>query len=77
MISTRWLERRKQHWDRLERLLDQTRSYGIRGLSRGELRELSLLYRQSAADVSVLREDAASQQAVPITPSMSPLKNSM
>ncbi len=62
MISTRWLERRKQHWDRLERLLDQTRSYGIRGLSRSELRELSLLYRQSAADLSVLREDAASQQ---------------
>jgi uncharacterized membrane protein SpoIIM required for sporulation len=62
MISTRWLERRKQHWDRLERLLEQTRSHGIRGLSRGELRELSLLYRQSAADLSVLREDAASQQ---------------
>ena len=62
MISTRWLERRKQHWDRLEKLLDQTRSHGIRGLSRSELRELSLLYRQSAADLSVLREDSASQQ---------------
>jgi uncharacterized membrane protein SpoIIM required for sporulation len=62
MISTRWLERRKQHWDRLERLLDETGSHGIRGLSRGELRELSLLYRQSAADLSVLREDSASQQ---------------
>ena len=43
-------------------MLGQTRSHGIRGLSRGELRELGLLYRQSAADLSVLREDAASQQ---------------
>ena len=62
MISTRWLERRKQHWDRLERLLDETRSHGIRGLSRSELRELSLLYRQSAVDLSVLREDSAGEQ---------------
>jgi len=62
MISTRWLERRKQHWDRLERLLEETRDHGVRGLSRGELRELSLLYRQSAADLSVLREDGASLQ---------------
>jgi uncharacterized membrane protein SpoIIM required for sporulation len=61
MISTRWLERRKPHWERLESLLDESRRHGIQGLSRNELRELSLLYRQSAADLSVLREDAASQ----------------
>jgi len=61
MLSTRWLEQRKRHWERLESLLEESRRHGVRGLSRSELRELSLLYRQSAADLSVLREDAASQ----------------
>jgi len=61
MITTRWLEQRKPHWQRLESLLEESRRHGVRGLSRSELRELSLLYRQSAADLSVLREDAASQ----------------
>ena len=61
MISTHWLERRKPYWERLESLLEQTRQNGIRGLTRAELRELSLLYRQSASDLSVLREDPAGQ----------------
>src|ERR1700739_3239953 len=61
MISTLWLERRKPYWERLESLLQQVHEHGIRGLTRGELRELSLLYRQSAADLSVLREDPAGQ----------------
>ena len=57
MISTRWLERRTTHWTRLESLLDQAVRDGIRALTRSELRELSLLYRQTAADLSALRED--------------------
>jgi uncharacterized membrane protein SpoIIM required for sporulation len=57
MISTYWLEKRQSHWKRLERLLDQVQSSGLRSLTRLELQELGLLYRQAAADLSTLRED--------------------
>ena len=57
MISTYWLEKRQSHWKRLEHLLDQVRSNGLRSLTRLELQELGLLYRQAAADLSTLRED--------------------
>jgi len=57
MISTYWLEKRQSHWKRLEQLLDQVRKDGLRSLTRLELQELGLLYRQAAADLSALRED--------------------
>jgi uncharacterized membrane protein SpoIIM required for sporulation len=57
MISTYWLEKRQSHWKRLEQLLDQVQQAGLRSLTRSELQELGLLYRQAAADLSALRED--------------------
>jgi uncharacterized membrane protein SpoIIM required for sporulation len=57
MISTYWLEKRQSHWKRLEHLLDQVRDSGLRSLTRLEMQELGLLYRQAAADLSTLRED--------------------
>ena len=60
MISTRWLEKRKPHWSRLEELLERTTSKGFKSLSRFELQELSLLYRQIAADLAALRDDRGS-----------------
>lgn len=57
MISTYWLEKRKNHWVRLEHLLDQSHRQGLKSLTRSELQELGLLYRQAAADLSALRED--------------------
>jgi uncharacterized membrane protein SpoIIM required for sporulation len=60
MISTRWLEKRKPHWSRLESLLDQAARSGLKSLSRSDLQELSLLYRQMAADLAALREDPGS-----------------
>src|SRR5215471_10509340 len=57
MISTYWLEKRQNHWKRLEGLLDQVQKDGLRSLTRSELQELGLLYRQAAADLSTLRED--------------------
>jgi uncharacterized membrane protein SpoIIM required for sporulation len=60
VISTSWIEKRKQYWERLERLLEQTQRRGIRSLARGELRELGLLYRQAASDLAVLRADTSS-----------------
>ena len=57
MISTYWLEKRQSHWKRLEHLLDQVQNSGLGSLTRLELQELGLLYRQAAADLSALRED--------------------
>ena len=60
MISTRWLEKRKPYWTRLEQLLEQSGRRGFRSLGRSELQELGLLYRQIAADLAALREDRGS-----------------
>src|SRR5579871_3313277 len=57
MISAHWLDKRRSHWTRLERLLDQGRAQGLKSLPRPQLQELGLLYRQAAADLSTLRED--------------------
>lgn len=60
MISTRWLEKRKPHWEKLEELLNLSSQQGLKALSRSDLRELSLLYRQTAADLAAIREDRSS-----------------
>jgi len=60
MISTRWLEKRKPHWSKLETLLNQSANGGLKSLSRSDLQELSLLYRQTAADLAAIREDRGS-----------------
>lgn len=60
MISTRWLERRKPHWTKLEALLNQSSRDGLKSLTRSDLQELSLLYRQTAADLAAIREDRGS-----------------
>jgi len=57
MISNYWLDKRKPYWKRLEELLDRTARSGFKSLSRTDLRELSLLYRQIAADLAAVRED--------------------
>lgn len=60
MISTRWLDKRKPYWNRLEQLLDQGARKGLSSLGRSELQEVGLLYRQIAADLAALREDRGS-----------------
>ena len=57
-ISNFWFETRKPHWERLEALVVQCGSGGTVKLSRSDLREFGLLYRQVAADLSILRQDA-------------------
>lgn len=61
ILSNQWLAKRRPHWDRLATLLAQTDQSGLRQLSRAELEELALLYRQVAADLSVLRQDATAR----------------
>ena len=60
MISTRWLDKRKPYWARLEQLLEQGTRRGLPSLHRSELQELGLLYRQIAADLAALRVDRSS-----------------
>jgi uncharacterized membrane protein SpoIIM required for sporulation len=60
MPNTRWFEKRKPYWDRLEVIVAKAQRRGLRGLSARELQELGLLYRQAAADLSTLREDSMS-----------------
>src|SRR5437588_1032594 len=62
MISTRWLEKRRPYWSRLEQLVAQAMGQGLRVLPHAELQELSLLYRQMAADLATVREDPSGRQ---------------
>jgi uncharacterized membrane protein SpoIIM required for sporulation len=61
ILSNLWIERRRLHWDRLSALLVHAERKGLSELSRTELQELALLYRQVAADLSVLRQDSTSR----------------
>jgi len=62
MISTRWLEKRRPYWSRLEQLIGRSQRRGVSGFKHLELQELGLLYRQTASDLAVVREDATSRQ---------------
>jgi uncharacterized membrane protein SpoIIM required for sporulation len=62
MISARWLEKRKLYWLRLEHLVDRSRGHGVGSLEHTELQELGLLYRQTASDLAIVREDTTSAQ---------------
>ena len=61
MISNLWIDLRKDNWNRLDALLRQVESHGLRSLSQPELRDLGLLYRQAAADLSAVRADRSSR----------------
>ena len=73
MISNRWIEQRQGMWQRLDALLVQAESSGLKSLSGDELRELAtrlgiaervelgLLYRQIAQDLSAVRADRGSR----------------
>lgn len=62
MISTRWLEKRKLYWSRLEQLVSRSKTGGVSSLDHRELQELGLLYRQTASDLATVREDITSSQ---------------
>jgi len=62
MISVSWLKKRQANWEKLESLLALVKKQGLHALSRTELRELGLLYRQTATDLSAVRGDSRSVQ---------------
>jgi uncharacterized membrane protein SpoIIM required for sporulation len=55
MISNAWLEQKQPAWTRLDLLIQQAERSGLRNLSAAELRELGLLYRHAATDLSAVR----------------------
>ncbi len=61
ILSNQWILKRRPHWERLSALLAQSDASGLGQLSRAELQEMALLYRQIAADLSVLRQDSTSR----------------
>jgi uncharacterized membrane protein SpoIIM required for sporulation len=61
ILSNQWIAKRRPHWDRLAELLALSDRNGLAQLSRAELQEMALLYRQVAADLSVLRQDATAR----------------
>jgi uncharacterized membrane protein SpoIIM required for sporulation len=62
VISTRWLAKRRPHWTRLEQLVGASGRRSVSALTPSELQELALLYRQTASDLSAVREDPTSTQ---------------
>src|ERR1017187_9305518 len=61
VLSNQWIHKRRPHWDRLASLLALSDASGLGQLSRAALQELALLYRQVAADLSVLRQDSTAR----------------
>src|SRR6185437_7134858 len=59
MITNRWIDKRRPHWDRLTGLLTAADAHGLASLQHGELKEMAFLYRQIASDLSALRQDGS------------------
>ena len=53
----RFIDDRKDNWQRLEDLLGLLRGTSLRGLSKVEVRELGELYRRAAADLAIARAE--------------------
>jgi uncharacterized membrane protein SpoIIM required for sporulation len=60
VLSNHWIQKRTPHWERLTKLVAAAERSRLRGLSRAELQEMALLYRQVASDLSTLRQDRTS-----------------
>jgi uncharacterized membrane protein SpoIIM required for sporulation len=60
VLSNLWIKKRQPHWERLTTLVAAADRERLRGLSRSELKEMALLYRQVASDLSTLRQDTTS-----------------
>lgn len=61
MITNRWIEKRKVYWDRMATLIGGVSGRGLRNHSGAELREMALLYRQVASDLSALRQEGTAR----------------
>ncbi|MEZ5427540.1 MAG: stage II sporulation protein M [Pyrinomonadaceae bacterium] len=60
----RFIEERKNNWERLEGLLAILETSSLRGLSRTEVREFGELYRRAAADLAIARAETRDPKLV-------------
>src|SRR5215470_12781237 len=58
------LETRREKWSRLEQLVARTSRLRLRGLSGEEVREFGRLYRRTAADLAIAREEIQDKRLV-------------
>lgn len=54
----RFIDERKNNWQRLEELLAMTERSPLRGLSKAEVREFGELYRRAASDLAIARSES-------------------
>jgi uncharacterized membrane protein SpoIIM required for sporulation len=60
----RFVDERKNNWQRLEDLLSILETSSIRGLPRAEVREFGELYRRAAADLAIARAETRDPKLV-------------
>ena len=60
----RFIDDRKDNWQRLEDLLGMLRGSSLRGLSRLEVREFGELYRRAATDLAIARAESRDPKLV-------------
>lgn len=61
---SRFIDNRKNNWERLEDLLGLTSAASLRGLSKAEVREFGELYRRAAADLAIARAETRDPKLV-------------
>ncbi|HEY8186982.1 MAG TPA: stage II sporulation protein M [Pyrinomonadaceae bacterium] len=64
MAHDRFIEKHKTAWQRLEDLLKLLDSSSLRGLQRGEVRELGRIYRRTASDLAIARAESRDPRLV-------------
>lgn len=60
----KFINKRKNNWQRLEDLLSLVEAATLRGLSREEIRELGQLYRRAASDLAIARAESRDPKLV-------------
>ena len=60
----KFINKRKNNWQRLEDLLSLVESATLRGLNREEIRELGQLYRRVASDLAIARAESRDPKLV-------------
>ena len=60
----RFIDERKDNWQRLEDLLGLLQGTSLRGLSKMEVREFGELYRRAAADLAIARAETRDPKLV-------------
>ena len=61
---SRFVNERKNNWERLEDLLSLLKGSSLRGLSRAEVREFGELYRRAASDLAIARAESRDPRLV-------------